>query len=44
MIIILGVRMDWTRDKGEEEEGRVQDVSPIKPLTTSRTFLEFKVK
>lgn len=36
---IPGVGMGWTRHKGEEE-GHVQRVFPIKPLTTSRTFLE----
>lgn len=36
---IPGVGMGWTRHKGEEE-GHVQDVFPIKPLTTFRTFLE----
>lgn len=43
MIIILGVQMGWTRDKGDEE-GTVQGVSPIKPLTTSRALLELRVK
>jgi len=44
MISILGACAGRARDKGEEEEGCVQDVSPIKPLTTSTAFLEFKVK